>query len=74
MRLYDLEIEDRDPEFFATLEEARKRARGAKGLRYCLQRVETVPLTKEVIINILNGMGGYVREREVIFDNLYSEK
>lgn len=69
MRLYELELES-EVVTFRTLEEARKRGRTHRGARYKIDRIETVPLTKEVVVNMINGWGGYVAERETIFDNL----
>jgi hypothetical protein len=70
MRLYEVELIGR-ARVFATLDAARKFARSHKGERYKLERIETTAITKEVVVNMINGYGGYVAEREVIFNNLY---
>ena len=57
---------------FRSLKDARAHARAEEIKHYKLDRIETPPLTLDLLINVINSQGGsYCIERETIFNNLF---
>lgn len=70
MRLYELYTNDGAMRTFGSQADVRRFRVDRKIARYRLDCIETAPLTKEIVVNMLNDGDGYVIKRQTIFNNL----